>query len=226
MANSFTNDNPNGQPVEPSGFDPRFVAPNEDSPFIDEFGWSPDPRRVPGNTPDPARTGDIPNRDVRPDARRSPLNFWRKKDADKAKRHTVESVDADGWEETKEFPGYDRPSSKRFADNPRLVPSPEPRITSRLAPSSYSFTRPFLTDTAKVGERQFNGMHFSMADHRREYEVMGMAPARNLRNTYRMEPEPWDNDIVDLPPVTDVSPDARIRSVNIPMDQSRNWRLS
>jgi hypothetical protein len=36
-----------------------------------------------------------------------------------------------------------------------------------------------------------------MADHRREYPILGMAPVNSRRNTYRVEPTPWDINIVD-----------------------------
>jgi hypothetical protein len=64
-----------------------------------------------------------------------------------------------------------------------------------------------------------------MADHRRNYEILGMAPARSRRNTYRMEPAPWDLDVVDMPSTDAYNPvDARIRSVELPQNP-RSMRL-
>lgn len=90
-----------------------------------------------------------------------------------------------------------------------------------MSPNTYSFVRPF----DQTPERQFNGVHFSMADHRRDYEIGGMTPAYKPRNTYRIEPAPWDKDIVDMPP--NVQPDIseRIVSVDVPPTTNRSWRL-
>lgn len=185
---------------------------SEGSPYIDEFGWGPDLRTSAQEIPSAQRLQQIPLRDYRPNAVRPPEEFWKPLDTDKARRHSVEDVDADGWTEQK---GY-----KRFARNPRETPPPEPRYTQQMAPRSYSFTRPFDQHAA----RQFNGNHFSMADHRRNYEILGMAPVRSMRNTYRIDPPPWDIDIVDMPP-DDIAPvSARFRGAELP-SPPRTWRL-
>ena len=82
-------------------------------------------------------------------------------------RHRVEFLDADGIEAT-------RPTAGAAAPDPRWVPPPEPRITNRLSPHTFLFTRPFGQDT----DRYFTGEHFSMADHRRTYPILGMARLR------------------------------------------------
>lgn len=191
-----------------------YSAPSLDSgaPYIKEFGWGPELRTSAQQIPSAQRLQTIPRRDYRPEPVRPPEEFWDRLDADKARRHSVEKVDADGWTEQK---GY-----KRFAPNPRSTPPPETRPTQQMAPRSYSFERPFDQHSA----RQFNGWHFSMADHRREYEILGMAPVRSMRNTYRIEPRPWDVDVVDLPPDNDHPVEARIRSVELPYP-TRTWRL-
>ncbi len=201
---------------------PEYVVPQtgsygvpplaEGSPYIKEFGWSPKLRTSTTDVPSAQRLKQTPLRGYRPDADKSPEAFWGRKDADTKARHSVEDVDADGWQELK--------GVKRWAPNPRLTPPPEPRLTSRMAPRSYSFTRPFDQHAA----RQFNGTHFSMADHRRNYPILGMSPVRTMRNTYRIEPTPWDVDIVDLPPEAPYMPNARLRSAELP-PASRTWRL-
>lgn len=193
---------------------------NEGSPYNDEFGWGPKLHTSAQETPSAQRLQQIPRRDYRPEPTRpseSETGFWGRLDEDKETRHSVERVDADGWTERKGvFPG-----DKRWADNPRRTPPPETRLTMLMAPTTYSFTRPFDVSSA----RQFNGTHFSMADHRRNYEILGMSPVRTMRNTYRMEPAPWDQDIVDLPPTNQAPiPEARLRSVELPAG-SRSWRL-
>jgi len=65
-----------------------------------------------------------------------------------------------------------------------------------------------------------------MADHRRNYEIGGMQPATSRRNTFRIEPTPWDTDIVDMPPnVAPVAAQARIQSVEVAYG-TRNFRLA
>jgi hypothetical protein len=188
------------------------------APYNKEFGWAPDLRTSTTETPSAQRLGTIPRFDRYPDPQKPPQDsLYGRMDVDPSKRHSVESVDADGWTERKGVLASDR----RWAPNPRSVPPAESRVTQSMAPTTYSFTRPFDQHSA----RQLNGMHFSMADHRREYEILGMAPVRTGRNTYRMEPVPWDVNIVDLPP--DTSPDvpsARIRSTEVPAG-SRSYRL-
>jgi hypothetical protein len=122
---------------------------------------------------------------------------------------------------------------KRWADNPRRNPPAEPRVTSRLSQNTWSFTRFFdqlnrtFDDEPTSGSaRRFNGIHFSMADHRRNYEIYGMRPVSSRRNTYRIEPTPWDIDVVDMPPAANSNiPEARILGVELPY-QTRAMRLS
>ncbi len=195
---------------------------DEDAPYNDEFGWSPSLRLSSEGIPDDARLGTRPLRDFYPDGGRSPEQFYGSRDADEKKRESVTDQDANGWNELKGIG-----SERRFAPNPREIPPPENRVTQQMAPRSYFFWRPFGHGLPKAGTpRNFNGQHFSMADHRRNYEIGGMAPASSRRNTYRIEPTPWDSDIVDVPP--DVSPEyvpqARIQGVEVSYG-SRNWRL-
>jgi hypothetical protein len=196
-----------------------YAAPSLESgdAYNDEFGWGPHLRTSTTDVPSAQRLGTIPRHDFRPDPLRAPQEWYGKLDADDAKRHSVEDQDADGWTEIKGL----NPGDLRWAPNPRLKPPPEPRPTTSMSPSTYSFTRPFDQHSA----RTFNGQHFSMADHRRNYDILGMAPVRSTRNTYRIEPVPWDVDVVDMPPVTDPTPvEARIRSVEVPFN-TRSYRL-
>lgn len=209
-----------------------YTAPSlsEGDAYTDTFGWSPSLRVSASGetTPSAQRIGAIPRFDSRPDPVRPPVEEWRKRDADEAFRHNVESVDPTGDVVN---PGI-TPSDRRWAPNPRSVPAAESRITSRLSPRSYDFTRPFdqlnrthYGDPATGSARSFNGMHFSMADHRREYDVVGTMPVRTPRNTFRMEPTPWDANVVDLPPQNTMdTPSARVTSIEVPT-ANRSWRL-
>jgi hypothetical protein len=196
----------------------RYAATSAVAPYNTEFGWAAH-LRTGLETPDSQRLGIQERHDRRPNPVRPPEEFWGRIDADTAQRHSVEDVDADGWEHVKGASA----SGQRFAPNPRSVPPPENRLTQRMAPRSYSFFRRY--GGKGNGPAVFNGLHFSMADHRRDYPILGMQPVTSRRNTYRLDPPPWDQDVVDLPP--QVEPDvlqARYQSAEVPY-QSRSWRL-
>jgi len=186
--------------------------------FIDEFGWAPSlaQRTSATDVPSAQRLMTIPRRDYRPDPVRPPEEFWGRNNADVDKRESVVKTTATGWT----TPAGVRAGDQRWAPNPRLNYPEEPRPTNRLGPNTWTQTRPF--DRAP---KRLNGMHFSMADHRRKYDILGMRPAVSRRNTYRMEPAPWDVDIVDMPPSDGQNIQSSIqRSYDIP-SPSRAMRL-
>lgn len=201
---------------EGMGPNSAYAVPNPESggsPYSG-FVWGPKltTNGVDG-TPDAHRLQTLPTRDFHPvdeDA------FFAGRDADKKARESVTYQDADGWEEKK--------ARKSVGRNPRETPPPETRMTEKLSPSNYTFLRPFDQLSKGNGARHFNGNHFSMADHRREYEILGMQPVRNSRNTYRIEPGPWDRNLVDMPPIEPASP-GPIQAVDLPPSGSRSWRL-
>lgn len=189
---------------------------SEGSPYNDEFGWSAELRTSPTGVPSAQRLDTIPRYGEEPPDQ-NVVPYWQKRDADARSRHSVEKVNPTGWHERRGV----FPTDLRWVDNPRRKPPVEQRMTSDMAPTTYSFMRPFDQHSA----RTFNGMHFSMADHRRDYEILGMEPVRSRRNTYRIEPQPWDIDIVDLPPEREpATPQARMRSTEVPQG-SRSFRL-
>ena len=200
----------NSVPVSAGPF-PEYAVPSEfeDAPYADTIGWAP------GISVDRARLGE-PRPDFRPTPNKPPGRWWQR-NSDTIARHSVEEQDADGWEENKGGSG------KPTAPDPRRNPPPETRLTQAMAPRTYSFFRPWDNTSARL----LNGTHFSMADHRREYEILGMAPVRNARNTYRIEPTPWDANMVDTP--VDVEPsgprNGRVAAVNLPPSQNRSGRL-
>jgi hypothetical protein len=172
-------------------------------------------------TPSAQRLATIPREDFRPVPNRPAEEFWRPIDADDKLRHSVETQDANGWTENK--------GQLKRAPDPRWNPPAEPRPTTQMAPRSYSFTRPFdqfnreWPDALVGSARTLNGTHFSMADHRRNYAILGMRPPTSRRNTYRLEPTPWDEQVTDLPPDYQQVP-TQIRSVEVPLP-SRSFRL-
>lgn len=204
-------------------------APNsdEENGFLDSpFGaYAPKLRAVPGGTPDPMRTGQMPERDFRPDPSRAPEEFWSDRERDKDTRDAefhVSPYRAIGWSENPGTLPMGNNGQARFAPNPRTNVPDEPRPTNRLSPATWSFTRDMWG-----GPMRNNGEHFSMADFRRDYPIMGTQPVRTWRNTYRIMPVPYDTDMIDVDPttVTPSIPEAVIESP-VPAMAGSNWRLS
>lgn len=200
------------------------VRTYEDAPYADTFGWAPTLRLGATEIPDASRLGMQTRRDMRPDPSRPPEDHYNALEAEERGRHNVEHIDR-MLSEVKSGPGYINPAmgANRWARNPRETPPPENRVTQVMHPVMYFFTRPFDQRFA----RKFTGIHFSMADHRRTYDVLGMAPAKTRRNTFRLEPAPWDTDLVDMP-APDVAPNiapvpgiAALRS-----NGGGSWRLT
>ncbi len=212
-------DNPYGEALPYGEPNPRYAAPSRGAPYLNTVngGWSPVLRTSPENIPDASRLQQIPLYEFYPDGK-TPKRFYESRDRDDKARHSVETQDADGWEEQK--------NQLHRALPPLFTPPPEPRPMTRMSPSNYRFLRPFDQLSKGNGARQFNGMHFSMADHRRTYEIGGMIPQsiRDRRNTFRLDPAPWDTNIVDMPPATGY-PSARIQGVDIPPRGNGSWRL-
>ncbi len=211
-------------PVYAQGPHSRYAVPNleVDAPWIDSTGWAPSLRLGPNETPDAARIGTLPTRDFHRGSGPGTEGFFNQRDNDPRTRHTVEQIDANGFPDVKGI----QPGERRWSPDPKSVTVPESR-TSRH-PRSYAFLRSFGNGgygTPKVGERSLNGVHFSMADHRRNYDILGMAPVSSRRNTYRIEPTPWDTDLVDVPAETDYLPNARIQAIELDRS-SRSWRLN
>ena len=211
--------NPTGPFEPPPQQMTAYSEPPPGYPITNPIGWAPKYERPTG---DPSTRFD----DYYPPGQ-PPEVWYQRRDHDKAWRHSVETQDADGWTEQKGGSGYPA------APNPRSVPPPEDRPTMKMAPRSYSFTRPFdqwnrqygdSTDAIVNSARQLNGTHFSMASFRRDYPILGMEPPRrSMRNTYRLTPAPWDTNLVDMPPIS--SPEnLRIQSMDVPA-ASRSYRL-
>lgn len=184
--------------------------------------WAPTLTPGTGRIPDNRRMQRIPLYQYRPPANVAPEQWWNGPHGpgqEQIARHrAVETQDADGWEMTR---GLTYETNKRAAPDPRRTPPPEPRLTNKMAPTTYSYTRPFNKGTSE----RLNGNHFSMADHRRTYDVYGMAPVYSRRNTYRADPLPWDTNIVDQAPAYQPTP-GRINAVEVADSAGRSWRLS
>lgn len=218
-----------GNPADYGTPNSAYAAPgiNTDAPYNDEFGWAVKTAISQESTPDAQRVQRAKGWWFYPrGTEEEPGPFYESRDADDASRHRVEYQDADGFQIRKDWKPVNR-------HNPRETPPPEQRLTSNMSPRSYTFTRPFdslnrnYANVSIGSARQLNGQHFSMADHRREYPILGIKPNHLRRNTYRLDPSPWDADLVDVPPnqqMEDVQPQARIISGNVPYP-GRSFRL-
>lgn len=145
---------------------------------------------------------------------RDVFGWWRRKDADTAKRESVTSEVSTGWAERVNAPNA-------VVDRPKPSDTGNPRPTSSQGPNTYFFERPFDATM----ERQFNGAHFSMADHKRTFEIYGMAAPVRARNTYRIEPGPTDRDITDMPSDDNYVPQYAVTN-DVPVSGiERSWRL-
>ncbi len=138
----------------------------------------------PGNPYATTVGSDLPTlADQRSIARYGQMRFYDETETENLQRHSVETLQTrDFSNNTEKYGGVVQPTR----------PAPE-RWTAYTHPNLYSFVRPFNSHAA----RELNGYHFSMADHRRTYDVMTMKPVRQIRNTYRTEPGQWDANIVD-----------------------------
>lgn len=75
------------------------------------------------------------------------------------------------------------------------------RPTATMSPLNRLFQRPWhIPRNAKDALGEEATLHFSMADHRRTYPILGMKPQGRVgTNTYRAQPRPWDENLF-IPP--------------------------
>ncbi len=165
-------------------------------------------------TVDPTRVEELPRHDRRANLR-NPWAWWARMDEDTAARESVVVQDTNGHTELK--------GVRSRAPHPLWVPPPEPRPTGSLSPHTYYFERPFDQEIA----RRLTGAHISLANNMRNYEILVQTPVPHRRNTYRVEPSPWDTDIVDEgPSATTGRPSERLQQPPITSGMvTRSYRL-
>jgi len=202
---------------------PQYAAPtagNTQYVFSPVSAWSALLRSFPGGVPDPGRNKTLPLREYGPDGGQPPAEWYLGQNGpgrvEQTQHTALEHVDADGWQRFQPVKG-----TKRAAPDPRRSPPTPERVTDGLSPSSYTFSRQFDQRFA----HRLTGQHFSMADHRRNYPILGMAPTPFRRNTYRIDPAPWDTHIVDYDPVSAPQP-GRIVSHDITGAVHSSYRLT
>lgn len=119
--------------------------------------------------------------------------------SDELKRHTVEETISNGWQ-----------IQQRRVDPPKMPiweqERPPTRPTASMSPITHLKRRPEHHPrpiTEAIGPDAVT--HFSLADHRRVYKIMGQRPQGRMRtNTFRAEPRPWDEDLYTPPPTVNM----------------------
>lgn len=151
-------------------------------------GGSPDGSALPDDIRIGTRKTPVPNRNWNDPA------FNTRRESDFHERHSAEHW-TKGWrvkQETTARPNIPIQRQDRLPTRP----------TADMAPMGTLFQRPWhiprnIKDA--VGENAIT--HFSLADHKRRYEIMGMKPQGRLGvNTYRAQPRPWDENLFIPPP--------------------------
>lgn len=181
----------------------RYSVPGVDVTTDPDYttGFSPTLRS--GGSPDGSQLPD----DVRTGRREPPVgeNYnepqWKaRQNSEKLMRHSVEHTE-EMWQ-----------VKQRRIPAPRVPLWEQERApirpTATNSPSGYAFTRPWhiprnVADALGPGAKGPNGetlQHFSLADHRRRYEIMGMKPQGRVGvNSYRVTPRPWDEQLFVAP---------------------------
>jgi len=210
-------------PAGGSPASPQYAAPtggNTQYSFSPVTAWAALLRSFPGGVPDPGRNKTIPLREYGPEGGQAPSEWYLGTNGpgrvEQAQHTALETVDADGWQAFQPPKG-----TKRAAADVRRTPPDPDRVTGAMSPNNYSFSRQF----DQRFEHRLTGQHFSMADHRRNYPILGMTPAPFRRNTYRVDPAPWDTNIVDYEPVEAPAP-GRVVSHEITDAVHTSYRLT
>lgn len=208
MANKAHGKNPYAKPVTKAGSAPdpsnefiwagpgRYSVP--DVPESTDPDWTTgySPTLKAGGSPDGSALPD----DIRTGHREPPPNnpndhAWNAvRQSEFHQRHSVETT-SEMWQ-----------VQQHTVPRPRVPLWEQDRLpvrpTATNSPTGYAFTRPWhiprnIHDA--IGEDAV--AHFSMADHRRNFEIMGMVPrGRTGVNTYRATPRPWDEQLFIPPP--------------------------
>jgi len=161
-----------------------YAAPSEEDYLqgYDEDGGSPALGRevTEGKMPDEIRTG-----------QREPLwggprtqDIHMRRGIDSLEREDSDVEISTGWN-TKQR----KPNIGTFPEQVQDIGPSRP--TAMMGPNTYYFTSPEQwAETLPIS----TGEHLSLADHRRKYEIYGMAPQGDVGvNTFRLDPKPWDS---------------------------------
>lgn len=210
-----------GKPEYPPT-DPAYVEPEQLGPYA--------PAGMPfstvlayrfNDTPDPYRV----QREPVPQGIRQPATgvraWWARLVSERQSREAVQAFSAP----VQELQVDAGQSGQRFARRAGEIPLPNTRVTQSLSPATGGMvTRPF---TGRTPQR-FNGVHASMADHKRlhsgEGSQFGMVPPRHARMTWRADVVSWGENVQDRQAQQDYTPDATYTQNDVPL-RNPNYRL-
>lgn len=163
-----------GRPAYAVPDTPESVVPGYDEGYSPPLGADSD-----GMLPDPIRTGQA--EPVFGGPHTQDIHYARF--AESLDRESDEYEHSTGWRVRQEKP--------EIAVIPLQVQENLPtRPTASMGQNTYMFMRPWDIPGDSTGE------HFSMADHRRAYEIYGMKPQGDVGvNTFRLDPKPWDTNL-------------------------------
>jgi hypothetical protein len=215
-------EDPNAEPDYYDVSDPAYAAPEETGPYTTAGNpWSEQLQEGIGTTPDAQRERRAPVYSQRVNGS-NPRGLWSRLFADRKQREIVETITPLREQIAEQKDARAALGGTRFAPNPRLIPPGETRPTEALSPSSYGgYTRDMSGGTPRL----LNGNHFSLADHRRyENEIYGLAPARSLRSSQRLDVLPWGTNVVDQAPQTNYPQELYDAPVS-PEYTGRSYRL-
>lgn len=170
-----------------------------------------------GTTPDDIRIG---MREPPPEGFARPA-FYHEQNDEKVARYAREDVDVD--RDTIVQP-WDRVPQNR----PDQIQDKAPiRLTATQNPISYLLRRDWHIPRpwGQIYGEQPEREHVSMADHRRTYPILGMKPAPGMgMNTFRKDPEPWDQNVY-VPSTVPANEDTQGIPLNA-VASNRSYRLS
>lgn len=178
------------------------------NPFASKLAYEHD------STPDPRRTQREPNEDNTRVNPTTPKSWWRRILGDSYRRHSVESQTGIITQSTR--------APHKVAPRPLGIDTVT-RPLAETSPNTYSFTRPM---TGEIPSR-LNGIHFSMADHKRARyngDIYGMNVPHRPRATYRLDPPAQGEDVIDKAAYIVMADDTQLSVTNIPSG-NRSYRL-
>lgn len=108
----------------------------------------------------------------------SPIAWYQDKDQWGMEQLKFQKLEGVPWQDNTMHPVM-------MQDDPRWKPPPVERPSAFLSPSSFRFIRPFDQTT----EHDFNGLHLSLAENRRAYNLSGsVGRDTTWNNSYRVDP--------------------------------------
>lgn len=185
----------------------RYAVPAVPETTDPEYTTAFSPRLKAGGSPDGSALPD----DIRIGTREPPVgeNYnepgWQaKRNSDRLRRHSLDRSTGMWRVRQERIPKPTMP----IWDQDR----PPTRPTAQCSPTGYTFQRPWhIPRNAAEALGPGAVLHFSLADHRRLYQINTQKPQGRVGvNTYRASPRPWDENLFVPPPAGGAVPQGRI----------------